>query len=348
MDRQRVVGVDVTRGLAVLGMFTAHLGENGDDFWSGSGWMQAADGRSSAGFALLAGLSAALLSGGTAPRASLRRDRARILARAVLIGLIGLVMVALGTPVAVILPTYAILFAAVTLTLRWPKPALLVAAGAVVVLAPPVVQAARAAGLPEGSYLAHLVVGEYYPALVWIAYLLVGLAVGRSDLRSSVVRRRLAAIGAACVAFGYGTAAVAMRTLEDPTLRALLTAEPHADTVTEVVGNIGVVLLVLAGCLVLAELAPRLVAPVAATGALALTAYCTHLVAIAILGNDVVWEARNGTLLAFVVVTLVLTTAWHLTLGRGPLERALHAASTVAGDAAGPRRPAPASREPAV
>lgn len=338
---QRVVGVDVTRGLAVLGMFAAHLGGASDDFWTPTGWLQVADGRPSAGFALLAGLSAALLSGGPHPPASLRRARTRILVRAALIGLIGLAMEALGTPVAVILPTYALLFAAVTTVLRWPRTALLGTAAVVLLIAPPVVQLARAAGLPSTSYLADLLVGEFYPALVWVAYLLVGLAVGRSDLRAPSVRRTLLAVGAAATVLGYGTSAVALRTVDEPVLQALLTAEPHADTATEVVGNTGVVLIVLVAVLALAERAPTLVAPVAATGALALTAYCGHLVAIAVLGPEVVYAARTGVLVAFVMVTLVLTTLWRRRWGRGPLERLLHEVSTAAADVvAPPRQPA--------
>lgn len=328
---QRVVGIDVARGLAVLGMFVAHVGPAADDFWSPTGWLQVADGRSAATFALLAGVSAALLSGGPTPPRALRTARVRIVARAALIGLIGVALMALGTPVAVILPGYALMFAVLTGTLRWPRRALVTAAILAVVLGPPLIQAGRRAGLPDRSYLAELVVGEYYPALVWVAYLLVGLAVGRSDLSSPRVRRVLLVVGASCALVGHGSAAAAMRLVQDPALRALLTAEPHADTATEVVGSTGVVLVVLVVCLAIADVAPRLVAPVAATGALALTAYSTHIVVLAALGPDVVHRPRLGVLLAFVVVTLVTTTAWRARWGRGPLERLLHGVSSWAG-----------------
>ena len=295
-----------------------------------------ADGRSAAAFALLAGVSAAFLSGGLTPSASLRRARARIVARAALIGLIGVALMALGTPVAVILPGYALMFVALTGTLRWPRRALVGTAVAVVLVGPPVVQAARLAGLPERSSVAELVVGEYYPALVWIAYLLVGLAVGRSDLSAPIVRRVLLGAGTACVLVGYGTSAAAMRLVQDPALRALLTAEPHADTATEVVGNTGVVLVALVACLAIAERAPRLVTPVAATGALALTAYATHIVVLAALGPGVVVAPRTSVWLAFVVVTLVATTVWRLQWGRGPFERLLHGVSSWVGDRVAP------------
>ncbi len=326
----RVVGVDVTRGLAILGMFAAHLSDADPDFWSASGWLQVADGRPSAAFALLAGVSAALLSGGTVPPSSLTYARVRILVRAVLIFVIGVVMVALDTPIAVILPAYAVMFAMLLPVLGLRSRALVGTAAAVLVVMPPVMLAVRAAWpLQEPAPLwVELLFPRHYPPAVWIAYLLVGLAVGRLDLRSSAVRRRLVAWGVGAAAVGHGAAALARRTLEPGTWwRAALDGEPHANTAPEVVGNIGVVLLVLVGALVVAQRLPRVVAPVAATGALALTAYCGHLIAIAVLGPQVVREPQPQILVAFVVVTLVVTTVWRHLWGRGPLERLLHRSS---------------------
>lgn len=331
--RTRLVGVDATRGLAVLGMFTAHVGSGGPDFWSGTGWFQVADGRSAATFALLAGLSAALLSGGPVPAvgAALRYARIRILVRAALLLPIGALLVALGTPVAVILPSYAVMFALLTPFLRVPPGWLLVAAGTVAVVGPPVALVGRALLAGDGvrSPLVDVLVGEHYPVVVWFAYLLVGLAVGRQDLAAPPTARRLAVVGALALVAGYGTAAVAMRVLppDATVLGALLTSEPHADTVTEVVGNIGVGLLLLAALLAVGRRAPVLLAPLAATGALALTAYVVHVVAIAALGDEAVWGPGDGDLVAFVLVTLVATTAWRAALGRGPLERVLHRVS---------------------
>jgi len=64
---QRITGVDVARGLAVLGMLTAHVGPGGpDDPWPWS-LAQVVDGRSAALFVLLSGVSVALISGGSSP-----------------------------------------------------------------------------------------------------------------------------------------------------------------------------------------------------------------------------------------------------------------------------------------
>lgn len=262
---QRVVGVDAARGLAILGMFTAHLGSAADTrLWNGASWLEVADGRPAATFALLAGVSAGLLSGGAAPAAGdrMRHARVRILVRAAVLLPLGVLLAALGTRIAVILPGYAVMFAMLTGALTWRPRRLLLAAGVVLLVAPLLVYLARDA-LTGGhfgllSYPAELLVGEYYPALVWIAYLLVGLALARLDLTDPAMPGRLILIGIPLAAVGYGAGAVAVRTIPDEhTLRrALLDASPHADSAVEVVGNIGVALFVVAVCLLVGSRAP--------------------------------------------------------------------------------------------
>lgn len=330
----RVVGVDVTRGLAVLGMFAAHVGEAGPDPWSGTGLLHLADGRSAATFAFLAGVSAALLSGGPHPPSgrAMTWARARVLARAVLLVPLGAVLVLLPAPVAIILPGYAVMFALVAVALGWPRWVLLGTAAVLAVVGPLVVRSAEplvGSAPPAPWDPLSLVVGDYYPAVVWTAYLLVGLAVGRCDLRSTTTAVRLVAVGTPCALLGYGVPTLLLtRGAVDGTARDLLDVTPHADTGPEVLGNVGVTLVVLGLALLAGRAAPRLLAPLAATGALALTVYTAQVVVIAVLGPAVVHDAHNDVLVRFVVVTLVLTTLWHLTLGRGPLERLLHRLST--------------------
>lgn len=320
--RGRLVGVDATRGLAVLGMAVAHVGDAGD--WAEpTGWLQLADGRSAATFATLAGVSAGLLSGGQVPR-DLPAARIRIATRALLIGTLGVLLTALGTPVVVILPTYAVMFLALVpllgarpWTLTW------VAVGVLAVGSVVLATVDRGVGWP-----ASILIGHYYPAVVWFAYLLAGLAVVRAGL---LVRPGpLAGVGLSLAALGYGAGAVAAARGLRP---EWLDLTPHASTAPEVTGNLGVALCVLAGATWLAPRAPRLLAPLAATGALALTAYTGQVVAIAVIGPDVVFRPSNAVLAAFVLVTVAACWAWRARWGRGPLERLVHAASTGAATA---------------
>ena len=320
---QRIAGVDVARGLAVLGMVAAHVG---DTSAPGAGWLIVTHGRSAAVFATLAGVSIALLSGGPTPR-DLTRTRWRVAVRAVLLALVGLGLVALGTPVAVILPSYALMFLMVLPGLGWSRRTLLIAAALVLAFGAPL----WAAVSPHPAELPlSLLLGRFYPAVLWPAYLLVGLALGRSDLRSRGTRTVLGLGGAMLVVIGYGGGILLGRVLPPGSPQAALVATAaHANTWPEVLGNTGVVGLVLLACLVVAERVPALVAPVAATGALALTAYCGHLVAIALLQLGRRYEQSNPLLGVFVLVIVASCWAWRARWGRGPVERLLHGTSTV-------------------
>jgi uncharacterized membrane protein len=121
VDRDRVVGLDVARALAVFGMLGAHVGVTDDLELSPSTWLDIVWGRSSILFAVLAGTSVALLSGRTFPVTGddLVRARTRILVRAAWVFLIGGVLDALGADLDVILCVYAVLFVLALPFLQW-------------------------------------------------------------------------------------------------------------------------------------------------------------------------------------------------------------------------------------
>ncbi|GAA2729011.1 heparan-alpha-glucosaminide N-acetyltransferase domain-containing protein [Cellulomonas aerilata] len=332
---ERIGGVDVARGVAVLGMMSAHVGVAGPDLWSTDGWLGVADGRSAALFGVLAGLSIALLSGGPRPvsGSALGRARVRIAVRGGLLLLLGMFLAALGAPIAIILQSYGLLFALALPVLRLPRTSLALLAVAVALGGPglcfALTDTLTSAGRPPTGLLELLVAG-YYPAAVWLAYVLAGLALGRSDLRSTALRVRLGLLGAGLAVAGYGGGVLltAMAAGQSAQVLRLLSVEPHADSTFEVAGNTGVAFVVIAVSLVVADRWPRVVYPLAATGALALTAYSTHIVAIAVMGDEVVREPQVTVHLGFLVTTLVLTSLWRAVLGRGPLERAMHVVST--------------------
>jgi uncharacterized membrane protein len=339
---RRIGGLDVARGLAVLGMFGAHLGDTGDLGWDPATWRALADGRSSILFATLAGVSIALLSGGRARLAGreLARARTRVLVRAAWVFAIGGVLELLDTFVAIILGVYAVLFVLALPFLRWSPARLLLAAGVVAVVAPPLTlavgQYATARG-EEANAFTFLLFTGYYPAAVWLAFVLVGLAVGRLDLGAARVRAGLVAGGAAAAALGYLGGRLSARELApgqrlegieagfgssgewDPAWFA--GAEPHSSTTFEVVGSGGFAVAVLGLCLVVADLLPRLTYPLASVGALALSVYTAQIVAIAVL--DVDPSDDWGRWLRFTGTALLLAAVWRWRLGRGPLERLL-------------------------
>ena len=358
----RIAGLDVARGLAVLGMFAAHM-RLGDEFRPDPRtWTAVVDGRSSILFATLAGISVALLSGRSSPPAGaeLARVRVRIAVRAVWVFALGWVLTRLDTFVAVILGVYGVLFVLVLPFLRWPVRRLLVLAGVIAVVGPPLLavlgQRLTWAGVEDQQFV-FLAVTGYYPALLWLAFVLVGLAVGRLDLGSGSVRRSLALAGAAAAVVGYGGGWLSTRLLAGGVPSAgpetgftaplgslrvawLTGAEPHSGTTFEVVGSTGVALLVVAACLVLAERLPQVTAPLAAVGALALTVYTVQLLAIRVLMDVAPDAARGaGSWAWFAAAALLGAWLWRRSVGRGPLEWLLTWSSS---RAAGPPRSAPA------
>ncbi|WP_218146233.1 heparan-alpha-glucosaminide N-acetyltransferase domain-containing protein [Geodermatophilus ruber] len=338
----RVGGIDLARGLAVLGMFGAHMGLADDLSWDPATWSEVVNGRSSILFAVLAGVSMALLSGRTRPPDGdqLVQARVRILVRAAWLFAIGGLLELLDTFVAVILPVYAVLFVLAVPFLRWSPPRLLTLAGALAVVAPPVDllvgQLATEQGAADRPFTDLLFTGVY-PAVLWWAFVLVGLAVGRLDLGAARVRAALVPGGATLAALGYAGGWLSTELLADgrpstgvdvgfPQLGEwdaawLSGAAAHGGTTFEVLGSTGVALAVIGLCLVLADRLPRLTYPLAAVGALALSVYSAHLVALWWL--DPGFPAGAGLWLRFCTAALLVASLWRLLLGRGALERLL-------------------------
>ncbi len=200
----RVIGVDVARGLALMGMMAVHVFDLFDAHGAPTVATTVAGGRSATTFVLVAGVSLAFISGGQRPVEGRARTAATagIVVRAVLIGAIGLLIghATGATEIEVILPYYAVLFLlAIPLLGLRPRTLALVAA-TVIAVAPVVVLVLLDAEGPLlrgadnatfGTLVHHpselingLLVTGYYPALTYLAYLCAGLALGRLDLSS--------------------------------------------------------------------------------------------------------------------------------------------------------------------
>lgn len=333
----RVAGVDLARGLAVVGMFAAHLLWIDEPFrWTdASTWVAVVDGRSSILFATLAGVSIGLVTGGTdsVRGEALRTARRRLVVRAVLLWVLGILLILTGVPVYVILPAYALLFflaiPLVPLTARTLLPL-----AAVLALVMPVIQVALD-DLPlwrtaSGNALS-LAIGWHYPFTTWIAFLVVGLAVARAGITRMRVQVSMLAWGTALAVLGYGLDAASRFTAGEEGssyLAALWTARAHSSGLLEVVGSGGFAVAVLGACLLLCRtVVTWVVLPLRAVGAMPLTAYVGQLLVWAAVATSVLGDA--GDLAGFrdlepfwplTLTTVAVCTAWALLVGRGPLE----------------------------
>lgn len=344
--RARLAGIDAARAVALVGMFATHLLPLRDPDGSRSLTGLLADGRASALFALLAGVGVALSTGGSRPPACGREHAsaaAGLAVRGVLVGLVGLVLGGLDPPVAVILAYYGLLFVAASPLLRLRAGVL--AAGAVLACGlTPVLSQALRAGLPPGpgeqpgfgaladpaGLLTTLGLTGYYPALTWTTYLLAGMAVGRLDLRRVDVAAWLLAGGAALALAAAVTSAALLGsapisadalaehrygTTPTDTWWWLAVDLPHSGAPLDLAGTTGSALAVLGLMLLLDRRAAPLLWLPAATGAIPLTAYTLHVLAVTAAPGVGVpgWVVH-------VLVAALLGTLVRLSGRRGPLE----------------------------
>ncbi|MBF4576024.1 heparan-alpha-glucosaminide N-acetyltransferase domain-containing protein [Frondihabitans sp. VKM Ac-2883] len=352
----RLVGIDAARGIALFGMFAAHLVfvEEPVDWTEPTTWWSIVAGRSSVLFATLAGVSLALVTGRSHrfTGAALSTARKRVAVRGILIFVLGILLMLLETPVAVILSTYGLLFVVLLPALSWPRRALLLVAAGLALVAMPISFASLTPLYETGQIRQQILL--YYPLATFAAYLLVGLAVGRSDLSSPRVLGRLLGLGFALALIAYSVGEAVLpggrfyQSGAEVRLRDFVFAsEPHSSTLVDMVGSAGVALAVIGVCGLLARLrlASSAMLPfrlLARVGALPLTIYSVHLVAIAFLfhsgfldtltrtGDTVVW-------VGFVGGSALVATLWG---GRtGPFERAIGGMA---------KRVAPAPREVAA
>lgn len=213
----RVVGVDVARAVALVGMMATHILpglEDGEVSLS----HQLAAGRASALFAVLAGVSLVLVAGRRTPLrgAAWQGMLVGTLVRASLLGVVGLVIGGVDSGIAVILVYYAVLFVVAVPFLALRTGPLLATALAWAVLAPLASHwlrdrvAATTYAVPSvdslatpGALVRELLLTGYYPVLTWLPYVLAGAVIGRLDLRAAATAGKLATVGAGAVAVSW-------------------------------------------------------------------------------------------------------------------------------------------------
>jgi hypothetical protein len=357
----RLQGVDVARALALLGMMATHVGGIADqvDWSDASTWTAAAHGRSSSLFAVLAGVSIGLTSGLSTPPGppTIGRVRARLAVRAAVVVVIGLLLMALQTPVYVILPTYGALFLLAIPVLRLRARWLLVLAAVCAVLSPLAALAVVPLFADAGMWEVQL--GLVYPVVTFLAYVLVGLAVARAGLGP---RRRfpddapagpcrwgeargpqvvLLASGALVAAAAYVVGNALAPLPADAALafpgvpyagggsapgeawaQVFLSPRDHSSSIVDVVATSGIAVAVIALCTLVFDgrgrTAERIAFPLAAVGSMPLTVYAGHLVVLAMLPE---YPDSGAAWWWFAIGSVLVAMTWRAFLGRGPLER---------------------------
>ncbi|OAH13709.1 OpgC protein [Streptomyces jeddahensis] len=226
----RMIGIDLARGLAILGMFAAHVGPE-PSVGGPLGWlMEVARGRSAALFALLAGFTLILLTGRPQPRTGRDRRQAigRVLIRATVLIALGYALVLLDTDVDVILSFYGLLFVLALPLHRLTARTLAIIAASTALVMPQLLYLLRSmvdggrwpdtvidhdplARITDSDGLLELFVTGEYPALTWFSFIVVGMAVAKLDLSRCDVLGKLGSLGVALAVIGYGGSWLALR-----------------------------------------------------------------------------------------------------------------------------------------
>ncbi|MCU1562882.1 MAG: hypothetical protein JWN05_1261 [Arthrobacter sp.] len=380
----RLAGIDAARGLALLGMMATHVlptltaDQQLTPTWVGLTF----SGRASALFAVLAGIGLALSTGKQQPLegSDLRAARRGIALRALVVAAVGLSLGGLEVNIAIILVHYAVLFLCVLPFIGLRVKQLLGLAAAWVLLAPVLAYLLRpwllAANPPlrlghnpswddlatPAALLGDLFLTGYYPVLQWIAYLLIGLVIGRLLLSKAAVQVLLLAGGTVVALLSKWLSVVLMEDLGgrealkagllDPSypLESLLmvnlsgveqsgswwwlaTSSPHAGTTLDLLHTSAVAAAVVGACLLLGRLGEwlelDLLLPLRGAGAMTLSLYTAHVWVMAALYEQPLpagWTVET-VYWAQAAAVLLIGTIFAKLGWRGPLEWVAHAAN---------------------
>jgi uncharacterized membrane protein YeiB len=356
--RGRIPGIDLARALAIVGMLAVHVGPTDAEGVAGTLY-GLSHGRAAILFGLLAGVGVSLLAASRST--SLVQARVRLLWRSAVLLPLGLALQLLDHNVFVILQDYSLLFVLGALVLTVPDRWVLALAGVSWVggsvgylwglIARPEAFARDIAswGDPAGDLLHRLVLSGAYPLITWSAPFLLGVWLGRRDLRSRRAQQRLVIVGAVTVLVARLVSWGLVRLQGEPGEVAgwgrLVIDEPHSQMPLWLLGATGSAVLVLGASLLLGDVALRGVWPLAAVGQLAFTVYVGHLLALHLYVDELTADDPGPAaliVLGFTLAAMVLATAWRAVLPRGPLEVVLHLPAMVARprhpSAAGPTR----------
>ena len=348
----RILGLDVARGLAILGMAGAHIGETTTfDPRDPSTWTDLVNGRSSILFAVLAGVSIALMTGRSTIPDSERMPsiRLQLVGRGAVIFVIGLALEMLNTPIAVILTLYGLLYVAVIPFLRWRPWKLLMAAGILALAAPALLALGAALALYPSSAGIGLVLYGSYPITAWLAFVLAGMALGRLHVEKLETAAITVGVGVGLMIVGYGLGlvgavaglssssseggwapasgwssypdALAAADPRGAVLQAIFGVEPHSGGTAEILGSCGFALTVIAVCVLVSGPLRWVLLPLGALGSMPLTAYSVHVLSTALIGGPGGFFSSNAFWAATAICLLLAATLWSMFIGRGPLER---------------------------
>ncbi len=349
---KRIVGYDLARALALFGMVVVNFKIVMGAEQNGPAWLVSLvgllDGRAAATFVVLAGVGLSLLS--RKARVSgdpeqLSQDRHTLLKRALFLFVVGLLYAPIWP--ADILHFYGVYIAVAAFFLAastrrlWTCSGVLVLAFVVMFFALDYDQGWDWRTLDYDDFwsppgmVRHLFYNGFHPVVPWLAFLLVGMVIGRLDMSDPVVRRRVFVWGAGVALAAEGVSWLLIRMLspgdsvaDQEAIVAILGTEPMPPMPLYMLAGAGSASAVIAASIALGERYrdAAWLRPLVATGQLALTLYVAHV----LLGMgtlEAIGRLEKQTLpfallasLVFCVASVVFAHLWRRRFRRGPLE----------------------------
>lgn len=336
----RLPGYDVARAIAVLGMIMVDVRHELLAYHGSAPilWLfDGIEGKAAALFVLLAGAGLSLRTHRRGEEYEPALDLRPLIERALL--LIGLGLLLLHLWEYDILHFHGVyLLLAIPLLRVQSRTLWLLAVAAVwmaIVLARELDWEVQPTLTPSGA-VRHLFFNGLYPVFPWIAFVLVGMAIGRLELGDPRIRRRTLAIAGALASFAFVVDAFGRYEQQHQVLGLGRYADwlltwPRAPRPFFIVSGSSIAVAVICGCIELSqprsESRPvsRWVLALIATGQLAFTIYVIHVVAILVpLAHGFLRGQPIEIAFAYAVVCYGAATGfalwWRRRWQRGPLE----------------------------
>lgn len=340
----RIFGFDIARALAVIGMvlvnFKVVMGAKGN----GPAWldwlMGLLDGRAAASFVILAGIGLSLVSHHARianDRAGIARNRTTLLKRALFLFVVGL----LYTPIwpADILHFYGVYIATAAFLLTASSRQLW---GGVITLIVGFVGLVSIFDYNAGwnwetldytdfwtvlGMVRHIFFNGFHPVIPWLAFMLIGMWLGRQQLHDVKVRRRMLIVSLAITIFTEAISLV-LTTIIPGDDGLMFDTQPLPPMPLYIVAGAATAIVIIMICLELENRYPNAgwLQPFIHTGQLALTLYVAHVI-IGMGFLETIGRLENQTItfaaisgIIFSVLSVLFADQWRKHFQRGPLE----------------------------
>lgn len=350
--QQRILGLDLARALAVFGMVLVNYKIVMNSTQGGPLWLSHAmgllEGRAAATFVVLAGIGISLFSreGRLQGKQNLlARDRCTLLKRALFLFIVGL----LYTPIwpADILHFYGIYIAVAAFLLASPIRRLWLYAGLSAALFIVLffflnyetgwdwnTLSYQGFWTPAGM-VRHLFFNGFHPVIPWLSFLLIGMVLGRLELRRAAVQRRVFLWGISIATAAEIVSRLIIGKFSEGTslynqeiLAAVFGTAPMPPMLLYLFAGGGFAVALTAAAVAIGKRCrdAAWLRPFVATGQLALTLYVAHVVigmgilqAIGRLENQTLSFALMSAVI-FCVLSTIFAHLWQKKHKRGPLE----------------------------